>query len=86
MRSNAARNLRTEGHFTRDLAFKNERGRQDDGWDMKGMKKNQEQETKEIIVLECQEKASVVLWRRVVEEDGFVGEVLQSRSNFTLSN
>lgn len=56
-----------------------------------GRKKKQVREKKEIIVLECHEKAQVVLDRRDMEqkkeEDGdFFGEVLQRRSNFTLSN
>lgn len=54
-------------------------------------KKKQVQEKKEIIVLECHEKAQVVLGHRDMErkkeeDGGFFGEVLQRRSNFTLSN
>lgn len=56
-----------------------------------GREKKQVREKKEIMVLECHEKAQVVLdcrdMERKKEEDRvFFGEVLQRRSNFTLSN
>lgn len=89
MRPNTIENQSTEEDFWRDLAFKNETEKSDDGGGKE--KKKQVREKKEIIVLECHEKAQVVLDRRDMErtkeEDGvFFGEVLQRRSNFTLSN
>lgn len=88
MRPNTIENQSTEEDFWRDLAFKNETEKSDGGG---GKEEKQVREKKEIIVLECHEKAQVVLDRRDMEwkkeEDRvFFGEVLQRRSNFTLSN